>query len=267
MSTPYSYRTAAMKGILPPSNSVSDQPKPMFLERKSLTAALNRGITSPTLRSRVKLNQRSTHDIKCTQDVKCTQDSKLVQDVKCTQDPKLVQNVKSTQDPKSTQYTRLDSTNRTVQDRRNLVFQTYRTLPSRGILSSPKNKGKLSPMKKQVTFNGVQIYPISRYNHFEEQEEMPKPGPFVGTPDVNGYYLGTLPVDSKIMIIGNPEEFFEYFKRYPSYHDFLASLNKDLFQWTGSPNNSGLILKYGDLKKLAWNIYIKDDPDLEFHLI
>lgn len=48
---------------------------------------------------------------------------------------------------------------------------------------------------------------------------------------------------SGLYIVGDPEEFFDYFRRFASWDHFLSTIKDESCQWTGDPNISGLILK------------------------
>lgn len=121
--------------------------------------------------------------------------------------------------------------------------------------------------RKRVTFGPVSIRPIP--NRFDAMSESPVPQPVNQlAPLISPIYgrkIGTVGMSSGLMIIGDPEEFYEFFKQFPTWDECLASLNQENYQWTGAPNMSGLIIRDSEPRATPFRLYVKSKPNRDTH--
>jgi hypothetical protein len=143
---------------------------------------------------------------------------------------------------------------------------SYSRLPENNLQRRPPR-----PTRKRVTFGPVSVRTIP--NRFDALAQAPESGPGHQnqlTPMISPIYgrkVGTVGMESGLMIIGDPEEFYEYFKQFPTWEECLASLTSENYQWTGAPNMSGLILRDSEPRSNPFRLYIKSKPNRDTHEI
>jgi hypothetical protein len=134
-------------------------------------------------------------------------------------------------------------------------------------------------LRKRVTFGPVSVRTIpNRFDALAQASEPRQESHMVRpthpqnqiTPMISPIYgrkVGTVGMTSGLMIIGDPEEFYEYFKQFPTWEECLASLTPENYQWTGAPNTSGLIIRDSEPRANPFRLYIKSKPNLDTHEI
>jgi hypothetical protein len=116
-------------------------------------------------------------------------------------------------------------------------------------------------IRKNVAFGPISIRPIPSRQQ-TDGIGTPEPTPIPHTELISPIYgkkVGSIGMNSGLLILGDPEEFYEFFKQYPTWEECLASLNGDHYQWTGAPNISGLIIRDSQPHSLPFRLYVKND--------
>ena len=127
--------------------------------------------------------------------------------------------------------------------------------------------------RKRVAFGPVSVKPIPNRREFDAMAAPPEPQPSAQLPvfvsPIYGRKIGTVGMSTGLLILGDPEEFYEFFKQYPTWQECQAALTSENYQWTGSPNNSGLIIRDSVARTSPFRLYVKADPNndtREIHL-
>jgi hypothetical protein len=136
-------------------------------------------------------------------------------------------------------------------------------------LFRPILKSHLSPTRSpgRVEFGAPQIQKIPGRKTLAKEARIPLPiqhnVPLPYNTSPHGDLVGNICSTTGLMIIGDPEEFFEYFHQFSTWEEFVESLNDDTYQWTGAPDVSGSIIRLkGNVNRCLKLYATKDKQNL-----
>lgn len=144
--------------------------------------------------------------------------------------------------------------------RLNLESKIPEIASPRPILKTP-----LSPKKSpgKVEFGTSAIKHIPGRKKLAQEITIPLE-PVEKRKNSSGNLIGDICSTTGLLILGDPEEFFEYFHQFSTWEEFQNSLNQEKYQWTGAPNLSGSIIRLQGALNRCLKLHIT--PDEHFYL-